>query len=110
MSNETLAGPLGGETYLEFEDTRGHTITLSYNDLWMMIVCQTSLDGDWIRTRQAATLVADAARKRAVVDRLWELEQVLGGLPPVSHSLLTMHMERAHNWFNKRPVLTDKNW
>lgn len=110
MSVKTLAEPLGGETYLELEDSAGNLVTLTYNDLWMMLVCQTTLDGDWIRARQVVSMVVDAARKRAVVDRLWELEQVLGGLPAIPPGVRKMHLERAHHWFNKRPVLTDKNW
>lgn len=110
MNSKTIAGPLGGETYLEFQDTHGRPIVLTYNDLWMMLICQTTLDGDWIRTRQAASLVVDAARKRQLVDRLWELEQVIGGLPAIPTNVRIMHQERAHHWFNKRPVLTDKNW
>ncbi|MCB9454547.1 MAG: hypothetical protein H6671_01010 [Anaerolineaceae bacterium] len=110
MSSKTLAGPLGGETYQEIEDTDGNVVILTYNDLWMMLVCQTTLDGDWVRTRQAAMMVADAARKRMVIDRLWQLEQVKGGLPPIPAEIRTMHLERAHHWFKKRPVLSDKNW
>lgn len=110
MSTRTMMGPLGGEIYTELKDRRGNTIALTYNDLWMMIVCRMSQDGDWVRTRQAASQVVDATNKRALVERLWELEQTLGGLPDIPATVLKLHEQRAHLWFNQRPVLYDRNW
>lgn len=110
MSTKTLATPLGGEIYQELKDRRGNVITLTYNDMWMLIVCRTSHDGDWIRTRQAASMVTDAANKRALAERLWELEQLLGGLPVIPPPVQTMHLHRAHQWFQSRPVQMEKRW
>lgn len=110
MTTKTLMGPLGGEVYIDLKDRWGNTISLTYNDLWMLIVCRASQDGDWIRTRQAASLVADANNKRALAERLWELEQTLGGLPEIPPTVLKLHMQRAHIWFKQRPVLHDRNW
>lgn len=110
MDTETLARPLGGELYMEIQDRRGNPIILTYNDLWMLIVCRTSLDGDWVRTRQACTMVMDAAGKQAVADRLWELEQLVGGLPEIPPVVQTLHMQRAHQWFKARPVVHEKRW
>ncbi|HEX2908225.1 MAG TPA: hypothetical protein VHO69_15245 [Phototrophicaceae bacterium] len=110
MTTKTIMGPLGGELYTELKDRRGNTITLTYNDLWMLIVCRTSQDGDWVRTRQAASMVADATNKRALAEHLWELDQTLGGLPEIPPTVLKLHVQRAHLWFNQRPVLQDRNW
>lgn len=106
----TLPRPFGGETYQEIEDRQGYTITLTYNDLWMLIVCQSTMDGDWVRLREAATMVADAPHKREIAERLWRLEQKLGGLPTVPRELVQLHLHRAHLWFNQRTVSNAKNW
>jgi len=110
MAAKTLLRPLGGETYLEIVDIAKNTIILTYNDLWMLIVCRTSLDGDWFRLRQAASMVQDASHKRAIADRLWRLEQELGGLPDIPLDVQNLHIHRAHHWFKQRPVLADKHW
>lgn len=102
--------PLGGETYLEFVDEAKNKVVLTYNDLWMLIVCRTSLDGDWHRMRQAASLVQDAPNKRTVADRLWLLEQRLGGLPDIPPDVQNLHIHRAYQWFKQRPVIVDKHW
>jgi hypothetical protein len=108
--NVTMPRPLGGETYQELVDAEGKTIILTYNDLWMLIVCRSTMDGDWIRMRESTSLVADSPRKRTIVERLWKLEQSLGGLPAVSAEIQRIHMHRAHLWFNQRPVSSAKNW
>lgn len=110
MNTKTMLRPLGGETYLEISNAAHSPIVLSYNDLWMLIVCRTSLDGDWIRLRQAASMVYDPLQKQAVVDRLWALEQQLGGLPEIPEDVRNIHFYRAQQWFKQRPVRTDKNW
>ncbi len=110
MSTRTMMGPLGGEIYTEVKDRRGNKVCLTYNDLWLLIVCRATYDGDWVRMRQAASLVADAASKRALIDHLWELEQMLGSLPEVPPTVVKLHSQRAHLWFNQRPVLNDRNW
>jgi hypothetical protein len=110
MSAQTLLRPLGGETYIQFLDHSQKTIVLTYNDLWTLIVCRTSLDGDWHRTRQASLLVHDAANKRTIADRLWTLEQYLGGLPEIPSDVQNLHIHRAHLWFKQRPVIQDKQW
>jgi hypothetical protein len=110
MDTKTMLRPLGGEIYLEIADVGSKKIVLTYNDLWMLIVCRTSLDGDWIRTRQAASMVYDALQKQAVADRLWAIEQHLGGLPAIPSDVQNIHIYRAHQWFKQRPVLTDKKW
>lgn len=110
MSTKTLARPLGGEIYQELKDRYGTPIVLTYNDLWMLIVCRTSLDGDWVKTRQAAGMVMDAAGKCAIAERLWELEQLLGGLPEIPPAVEMLHMQRAHQWFKGRPVVSEKRW
>ncbi len=110
MTAKTMLRPLGGELYDEFEDRWGNKITLTYNDLWMILVCRTSQDGDWLRTRQAAAMVMDAANKRALAEKLWELEQMLGGLPEVPLNVQSIHVHRAHVWFKQRPVIFDKKW
>jgi len=110
FSMDTLPRPLGGETYLEIADHDGGNVTLTYNDLWLMIVCQTSLDGDWARVREAAGMVPDPTRKRALADRLWKLERALGGLPPVPQNVMRLNLHRAHKWFNERTVSEARNW
>ena len=102
--------PLGGETYLEFVDEAKNTVVLTYNDLWMLIVCRTSLDSDWHRMRQAASLVQDASNKQALADRLWSLEQRLGGLPDIPLDVQNLHIHRAYQWFKQRLVIVDKHW
>jgi len=110
MTTKTLARPLGGEVYEELKDRHGNVIVLTYNDLWMLLVCRTSLDGDWVRTRQAASMVMDAAAKCAIAERLWELEQLLGGLPTIPPGVQSFHLQRAHQWFKGRPVVYEKRW
>jgi hypothetical protein len=110
MTSQTMMAPLGGEIYQEVFDRRGERIVLTYNDLWMIIVCRTSLDGDWVRARQAADMVLDASNKKALVERLWELDQLLGGLPEIPPSVQTLHLQRAHQWFKSRPILNDRQW
>ena len=110
MSAQTLLRPLGGETYIQFLDEAKNTVILTYNDLWMLIVCRTSLDGDWHRTRQAALLVQDSANKRKIADRLWSLEQSVGGLPEIPSDVQNLHIHRAYLWFKQRPVIQDKHW
>jgi hypothetical protein len=110
MASKTMLRPLGGETWREIEDRYKNTFTLTYNDLWMMIVCRTALDGDWLRTRQAASMVQDAPRKRALAERLWELEQRLDGLPEIPGEVLALETHRAHQWFKQRTVVADKRW
>jgi hypothetical protein len=110
MSGQTLMAPLGGEIYQEVFDRQGNRIVLTYNDLWMLIVCRTSMDGDWIRARQAAGMVMDPSHKQNLAERLWELEQMLGGLPEIPPGVQTLHLQRAHHWFKGRPVLFDRQW
>jgi hypothetical protein len=76
----------------------------------MLIVCRTSLDGDWFKLRQAASIVQDATHKKAIAVRLWQLEQELGGLPDIPPDVQNLHIHRAHLWFKQRPVLSDKHW
>jgi hypothetical protein len=108
--NVTMPRPLGGEIYQEFADAEGKTIILTYNDLWMLIVCRSTMDGDWIRMRESTSMVADSPRKRAIVERLWKLEQSSGSLPAVPPEIQQIHLHRAHLWFNQRPVSGAKNW
>lgn len=113
LTNEetlTIPRPLGGEVYQELLDTNGKLVVLTYNDLWLMIVCRASLDGDWLRTREATGLVPDPARKRAMVERLWKLEQALDGLPPIPEETFKLNLHRAHLWFNQRTVSDASNW
>jgi hypothetical protein len=110
MVTKTLSHPIGGEIYQEFTDRAGNVFMLTYNDLWMLIVCRTSLDGDWIRTRQATEVVEDGKAKREIVDRLWELEQTLGGLPEIPSNVQNLHLHRAHQWFKMREVQTSRRW
>ncbi len=110
MNTTTLQKPLGGEVYLEFEDRFKNKYVLTFNDLYMMIVCRTAFNGDWLRTRQAAAVVQDAPKKRALTERLWELEQTLGGLPEIPGDVVTLHRQRSYHWFKQSPVLTDKRW
>jgi hypothetical protein len=107
---KTMLRPLGGETFLELEDSSNNKIILTYNDLWMLIVCRTSMDGDWFRARQAASMVQDAPNKQAIAEYLSKLDQQLGGLPDIPSDVQHLHVHRAHLWFNQRPVLTDKHW
>jgi len=106
----TLPRLLGDETYQELTGRSGEKVTLTYNDLWMLIVCQSTMDGDWVRLREAATMVADGPHKRELAERLWKLDQALGGLPAVPRDVQQMHLHRAHVWFNQRPVSRGKNW
>lgn len=105
----TLPRPLGGETYREMVDAEGNRVTLTYNDLWTLIVCRSSLDGDWQRAREAAGMVPDPSRKRALVDKLSRLEQSLGRLL-LPEDVMRLNQHRAHLWFNQRPVTDAKNW
>jgi hypothetical protein len=107
-STSTLPRPIGAETYQEIVAQDGSRILLTYNDLWMMIVCANSQDGDWARTRHAAMLVVDPLKKRAIADRLWQLEQQLKGLPSIPEDVLRLNLHRAHVWFNERMVSADK--
>ena len=109
-SKTTMPRPFGGETYQEIRDSNGNTVILTYNDLWMLIVCRSTMDGDWIRMRESASMVADSTRKREIVERLWKLEQSLGGLPMIPADIQHIHHHRAHLWFNQRPVSAGKNW
>lgn len=99
---------IGGELYQEIIDMQGSSIRLTYNDLWLMIVCRESIDGDWIRMREATSMVYDSARKRTLVDRLWKLEQALDGLPEIPDDVTTTHLRHAHIWFNQYPVSNAK--
>lgn len=113
LTNEetvTMPRPLGGEIYQELVDAQGKLVILTYNDLWLMIVCRASLDGDWLRVREAAGIVPDPSRKRALVDRLWKLEQAFEGLPPIPDEVLKLNLHRAHLWFNQRTVSDARNW
>jgi hypothetical protein len=107
---KTLVTPLGGETYHIIQDAHGVEVILTYNDLWMLIVCRTSLDSDWIRAREAAGLIMDAPRKQQIVDRLRELDKVLGGLPNIPDDVLALHLQRAHRWFKQKPVNYARKW
>ncbi len=100
---------LGGELYLEFDDPEGQRVMLTYNDLWLIIVCRESLDGDWVRMREATSMVPDSARKRTLVDRLWKLEQALEGLPEVPEELTHAQLRQAHVWFNQQTISTAKH-
>jgi hypothetical protein len=108
--HNTLRSPLGGELYLEIKDRNGGKVALTYNDLWALIVCRTSMDGDWTRMREATNMIEDAGAKREIVERLWKLEQSLDGLPPIPDDLVKLNLQRAHQWFNKRPVSFSRNW
>ncbi|PJF39679.1 MAG: hypothetical protein D6737_07025, partial [Chloroflexi bacterium] len=110
LKGETVPRPLGGEIYEEFQDKNGNRIVLTYNDLWLLIVCQTSMDGDWARVREAAGMVPDPTRKRELANRLWKLEQELDGLPPIPDKIQKINLHRAHNWFNQRTVSTAKSF
>ncbi len=103
-TGDTLHTPHGTSIYQEFTGPSGETITLTYYDLWMMIVCRMSMDGDWQRIRAIANMVPDSARKVALIDRLWHLERSLGGLPPIPPEVCQLHLRRAHNWFNRRTM------
>jgi hypothetical protein len=48
--------------------------------------------------------------KREIVERLWKLEQSLGGLPEIPAPIVRLHLQRAHVWFNQRPVSSGKSW
>jgi len=109
-SQETVPRPLGGETFEEIKTKDGQVIHLTYNDLWMLIVCRETMDGDWVRLREAATMVADAPHKREIVERLWRLEQTPSGLPLIPSDVMKLHLHRAHVWFNQRPVSSGKHW
>lgn len=108
-NDQTILSPRGGEPYAEIKDGKGMTIMLTYNDLWMLLVCRTTLDGDWTRAREAASMVVDPTRKRAIVDRLWRLEQQVG-LPVIPAGVEKLQLHRAHVWFNDRPVSDAKSW
>lgn len=105
---QSILRPSGAETYQEIPLPAGGTAVLTYNDLWLMIVCRNSMDGDWTRTRAAALMVTDPAKKRALADRLWRLDQQLGGLPVIPDNVLRLNLARAHLWFNERMVTDAK--
>jgi hypothetical protein len=107
---DTMPRPQGGEIYRDVPLPGGQRVTLTYNDLWMLIVCRASMDGDWTRARAAADLVPDAMHKRVLVERLWKLEQTLGGLPAIPDDVQRLNLHRAHQWFNKRAVSSGRNW
>jgi hypothetical protein len=106
----TIVRPYGGEIFMAFQDRRGNPIVLTYNDLWVMIVCRSSMDGDWRRAKEAAGMAADPRRKQALVDRLWKLEQKLDGLPALDDGVIKLNLHRAHVWFNQRTVSDSKRW
>ena len=103
-NDNTLLRFFGGDKYCEIPDKQGGVIVLTNNDLWMLIVCRTTLDGDWIRMGQAAGMVVDPVKKRAIAERLWRLEQRLDGLPLIPPMVTKLHLHRAHVWFNERIV------
>jgi hypothetical protein len=100
----TATVPQGSDPYVVIEDEQGGSITLTYNDLWLMLVCQQTFDGDWTRARHVATMVTDARRKRALADRLWSIERRLGGLPKIPPEIVEMYLRHAHEWFNSQSV------
>lgn len=100
----TLPSPHGRETYLLLPRKGGKPVVFTYNDLWMLIVCRETLDGDWVRARQAAGMVRDAAKKQEIVDRLWQLERELNGLPEIPEPVARLNRHRANRWFNSRLV------
>jgi hypothetical protein len=110
LDSKTLLRPLGGEVYEEIVARNGDRITLTYNDLWMLLVCRVSHGGDWMQTRKAADQMVDGLRKRALAEHLWELEHVLGGLPDIPKAVQNLHIHRANQWFHQRPVCCDRNW
>ena len=110
LTADTLIAPLGGETYQEIYDRTGNPITLTYNDLWIMIICKTMMNGDWLSTRKATRKVKDVFGKNVLIDKLWELEQVLGGLPEIPPGVLKLHSHRAQYWFKEMPVSLYKRW
>ncbi|MBE2267997.1 MAG: hypothetical protein IAE80_07170 [Anaerolinea sp.] len=105
---DTIPSRSGREIYQQFTAPDGTFVVLTYNDLWMMIVCQSTLDGDWTRTRQACMIVTDPLKKRVIADRLWALEQQLDGLPAIPPEVLLFNLHRAHRWFNERMVSESK--
>jgi hypothetical protein len=38
MTAQTLLRPLSGETYIQFADETQSVVSLTYNDLWILIV------------------------------------------------------------------------
>jgi hypothetical protein len=108
MGNTTQAPPNGGAIFLEFQNREGLLIPITYYELWTLIVCRTSLGGNWERAKQAASMVMDAPRKRALVERLSRLAEQ-GSLPEIPIEIQHMHLQRAHRWFKGRPVVGDQN-
>jgi hypothetical protein len=104
----TLPSPLGTETYALLPRKGAKPILFTYNDLWMLIVCRETLDGDWVRARQSAGMVTDAAKKQALVDRLWKMERELNGLPMIPDNVRRLNLHRAHVWFNTKKVSEGK--
>ncbi len=104
------AQPLGGEVFLQMTDRLGNPITLTYNDLWMLIVCRASMEGDWVQMRRAAGAVVDGPAKRELAQRLWEIEQILGKLPEIPREVQRRHLHRAHVWFTRHAVRHDRRW
>lgn len=110
MREKTLQAPRGGEFYMEISDHRGEPVTLTYNDLWTLIICRAHLQGDWVRASEVAASAPDGERKRALVHRLWELELNLGKLPEIPPTVEKLHLQRALVWFNQQTVSENKNW
>ncbi len=110
MMTQVADQPLGGEVFMQLTDRLGTPVTLTYNDLWMLIVCRASMENDWIQMRRAASTVTDAAAKSDLAQRLWELEQVLGGLPEIPREVQKRHLHRAHVWFTRHTVCQDSRW
>lgn len=108
-NQQTILRPQGGEVYAVIKDAAGASVTLTYNDLWILLVVRTTLDGDWVRAREAASMGVDPLRKRALVDRLWRLEQQ-AVLPIIPAEIEKLNLHRAHVWFNEREVSDNKSW
>ncbi|GEM_PF-2731053 len=100
----TRPAPSGFDTYTILARPHGKPYIFTYQDLWMVIVCRSTLDGDWIRARASAEMVTDAANKKAIIERLWALERELNGLPLIPDQVVKLHFHRAHVWFNQRKV------
>lgn len=100
----TRPAPSGFDTYILLTRPDAAPVIFSYYDLWALIVCRKTLDGDWQRARQAAGMVPDATRKKAIMERLWTLERELNGLPIIPDPVMTLHLHRAHVWFNHKMV------
>lgn len=103
--------PLGGEPAAVGTHPRHGRVVLTYNDLWLIIVCAVEFRGDWRKLRSAAARVPDGPAKQRYVDRLMRydtemLQTLLDSIVPLQR----MFYEMGREWFYYAPLSEKSAW